>query len=114
MSLRTLALAGLSMSLVVGCASSKMKERKEQREKVIQSSKFYCEFINGEVYEDVDVALNLEMAKRCDLEKPFSLTNYKTRSENPGVIYCCSSNGKSLNSEKGKKASKDKDAEEIE
>jgi hypothetical protein len=79
--------------LASGCASSKMKERREQREKVSQSSKLFCEFINGEIYPDVDVALNLEMAKRCDSDRPFTITQYKTPSENQGVLYCCSTAG---------------------
>ncbi len=90
MSLRIFTTGLLFLGLLSGCASSKMKERKEQREKVAQSSRLYCEFINGEMYPDIDVALNLEMAKRCDSEKPFSLTNYKTPAENPGILYCCS------------------------
>lgn len=79
-----------SVALLSACASGKMKERKDQRDKAAQASKIYCEFINGEVYPDVDVALNLEMAKRCDSDKPFSITQYKTPSENNGVMYCCS------------------------
>ena len=94
MSLKMIALSLLSTVFVTvsvtGCASSKMKERKEQRDKVAAQAKLYCEFINGDVYPDIDVALNLEMAKRCDSEKPFSMTNYKTSAENPGVIFCCS------------------------
>ena len=73
-----------------GCASSKMKARKEQREGVANSSKLWCEFINGEIYPDIDVALNLEMAKRCDSNKSFSITQYRTPSENQGIMYCCS------------------------
>lgn len=75
--------------LLAGCASSSQKTRKEQRDKVMQSSKIFCEFINGEQYPDIDVALNLQMAQRCDSEKSFSITNYKTPSEVPGVLFCC-------------------------
>lgn len=84
--------------LVSGCASSATKQRKEQRDKVAQSSRLYCEFINGEIYNDIDVALNLEMAKRCDADKPYTLTQYRTPSENQGVLYCCTiAPGKSVN-----------------
>lgn len=77
--------------MMLGCASSKMKERKEQREKMVQASHLYCDFINGEVYQsDVEVVLNLEMAKKCDSEKPFSVSQYRTPSENQGLIFCCS------------------------
>lgn len=96
MSLRILTMGLLSLVVLAGCSSSKIKERKEQREKVAQSSKLYCEFINGEMYPDIDVALNLEMAKHCDSEKPFSLANYKTPAENPGILYCCSMPGKAV------------------
>lgn len=93
------------MIFTVGCASSKIKERKEQRDKIAQVSKLYCEFVNGDVYPDIDVALNLEMAKKCDLEKPFSLTQYKTPSESSGVIYCCNvAPGKMTFSRKSQKA----------
>ena len=72
-----------------GCASSQMKQRKEQRDRIVQSSKLYCDFINGEIFPDVEVQLNLEMAKRCDSNKNFTVTNYKTSNENVGVIFCC-------------------------
>ena len=90
MSFKNIVLSLISLVVFAGCSSSKIKERKEQRDKVAQNSKLYCEFINGEMFPDIDVALNLEMAKRCDSEKPFSLTNYKTPTENPGILYCCS------------------------
>lgn len=80
----------LAIVLVSGCSSTAMKQRKEQRDKVASSARLYCEWINGELYTDIDVALNLEMAKRCDSEKPFSITTYRTPSENTGVLYCCS------------------------
>lgn len=83
------------MIVWTGCSSSKIKERKEQRDRIVQTSKMYCEFINGEQYPDMDVALNLEMAKKCDSEKPFSLTNYKTPTENPGILFCCSPSSRS-------------------
>ena len=77
----------------VGCASSQMKQRKEAREKVSQTSKLYCDFVNGELYPDVEIVLNLEMAKKCDSEKSFSITQYKTSNENNGVMYCCALTG---------------------
>ncbi|MBX2994479.1 MAG: hypothetical protein KF681_06650 [Bdellovibrionaceae bacterium] len=77
-----------------GCASSAQKARKEQRDKLIQTNKLYCEFLNGEQYPDIDVALNVQMAQRCDAEKSFTITSYKTPSEIPGVLYCCALAGK--------------------
>lgn len=107
--------------VLVACGSSAVKQRKEQRDKIIQSSKMFCEFVNGEVYSgDVDVALNIEMAKKCDNEKPFTVTQYKTPSESQGLIYCCTLANKQsarrkapIKSEK-KETSVDEDADSIE
>lgn len=82
-------LVAISFLYLAGCASAQMKQRKEQRDKVAQASKLYCDFINGDVYPDVDVAMNIEMAKRCDSSKPFSMTNYRSPSEAVGIVYCC-------------------------
>lgn len=76
--------------LVAGCSSSAVRAKREQRDKALQTSKLYCEFVNGENNPtDVDVALNVSMQTRCDYEKPFSLTTYKTPSEVQGIVYCC-------------------------
>lgn len=73
-----------------GCGGGAVRARREQRDKLVQTSKLYCEFVNGENNPtDVDVALNLAMAQRCDHEQPHSLTTYKTPSEVQGIIYCC-------------------------
>jgi hypothetical protein len=76
--------------LLSGCSSSATKQRKEQQAKLMQTSKLYCEFLDNGVYLDIDVALNIEMAKRCDLEKPYTIAPFKTVSESTGIIYCCS------------------------
>lgn len=34
--------------------------------------------------------MNLEMAKRCDSAKPFSISGYKSPAEVSGMMYCCS------------------------
>jgi hypothetical protein len=117
MSLRILFLVLVSLGLSVGCSSSsKLKERKDQREKAMSQSRLYCEFINGEIYPDLDVALNLEMAKRCDVDKPFSISDYKTPTETPGIMYCCAtlnkSAGPSTSTEKNKSVDKKDDAKE--
>ncbi len=96
--------------LVSGCASTKMKERKEQREKVALASKLFCEYINGEIYPDIDVALNIEMAKRCDSEKHFSITQYKTPTENQGIMYCCATSASRMMDKNSKKETKAKDS----
>ena len=66
------------------------KKKLELREKLAASSGMYCEFISGDVHSDIDVELNMQMARRCEPTKPLSITNYKNSSENYGVIYCCS------------------------
>jgi hypothetical protein len=72
-----------------GCGTAQ-KQRLEQRDKLAAATGMYCEFISGDVHNDIDVELNLQLAKRCDPLKPFTMTNYKNSSENYGVIYCCS------------------------
>lgn len=81
------------IAILSGCASSQIKARKEAREKAAQNSRIWCEFVNGEVFPDVDVAVNIEMSKRCDADKNYSVTAYRTPSENQGVIYCCTLRG---------------------
>ena len=82
------ALAGILFLFLAGCSSSQMKARKAERDKLSQSSRFYCEFINGEVFKDIDVAVNLEIAKKCDADKNFSITDYRL-GEDQGLMYCC-------------------------
>lgn len=85
-----------SMVLVLsGCASGTFKVRQEQREKLASSSGMYCEFVSGDLFPDLDVELNMQMARRCDSGKNFSITNYKNSSDQVGVIYCCSTAKKS-------------------
>lgn len=86
---QTAAVLGLVGVFLVGCASSQMKARKDQRDKVSQTSKLYCDFVNGDVFPDVEVQLNIEMAKHCDSEKSFTATGYRTTNENMGIVYCC-------------------------
>jgi hypothetical protein len=96
MSFRKIKLVGILGSLAtmaVGCASSQIKARKDQRDKVAISSRLFCDFVNGEIYPDVEVQLNLEMAKHCEHDSPMSVTQYRTSNENMGIVYCCSYNG---------------------
>lgn len=74
----------------LGCASGKFRERQQAREKAATTSGFFCEFTSGDEFPDVDVEVNLRMSKRCDSDKPFSISDYKNSSENFGVMYCCS------------------------
>lgn len=71
-----------------GCASGR-KQKFEQREKLAASSGLYCDFVNGDKNKEVELELNVLMAKKCDADRPFSITNYKTPAEVTGVLYCC-------------------------
>lgn len=71
------------------CASGTYRARQEQREKVTAMTGLYCEFVNGDQHPDIDVELNLQMARRCNMNKQFSITNYRTSSEMNGIMYCC-------------------------
>lgn len=71
------------------CASGSFKARQQQRDKIASTSGLYCEFISGDEYPDVDVEVNIQMAKKCDANKHFSIANYKSSSENYGIVFCC-------------------------
>ena len=73
--------------LMTGCGS--MQKRQEERNKVAQSSGLYCEFVNGDANNDVDVEVNIQMSKKCDITKQFSMTSYKNASDIFGIVYCC-------------------------
>lgn len=77
---------------LVGCSGAQ-KARKEERERVAQSKGIFCDFVSESDFKDVDVELNLRLAKRCNATKPFSISGYKRVSENPGVLYCCNTEG---------------------
>lgn len=89
MSIRVRFLLLLASAFTLSACSSAMKQRAEQRDKLSVSSGFFCEFINGDEFQDIDVELNLALARRCDSTKSSSLTNYKNSSDVYGVIYCC-------------------------
>lgn len=89
LTVRSVSLALVAV-LFAACGSSQIKTRKEQRDKVAQASHLYCEFINGETYPDVDVAMNIEMAKHCDSNGQMSITGYHSPSDAVGLVYCCS------------------------
>lgn len=76
--------------MLSGCASGTFKARQEQREKMADSSGMFCEFVSGDLFPDLDVELSMQMARRCDSSKNFSISNYKNSSGQSGVIYCCS------------------------
>lgn len=78
------------LALQFSSCSSARKERSEQREKIASNAGMYCDFINGEQFVDVEVVLNIEMAKKCDSTKPFSVSHYRNSSDVNGMVYCCS------------------------
>ncbi|MCK6597382.1 MAG: hypothetical protein L6Q37_03390, partial [Bdellovibrionaceae bacterium] len=85
---RLLPIIFLVIGMVLGGCSSAQK-RQEERNKVAQSSGLYCEFVNGDANNDVDVEINLQMSKKCDISKQFTITNYKNASDIFGLVYCC-------------------------
>ncbi len=74
---------------LLGCGSAQ-KKRLDLRDKLASSSGMYCEFVSGDIHDDIDVELNLQLARKCDGSKSMTMTNYKNSSENIGIIYCCS------------------------
>ncbi len=80
----------LGVLLLGACTSGQIKARKEAREKASHESHIYCEFVNGEVFPDVDVAVNLGMADHCNSDGSMTLTSYRSPSEAVGLVYCCS------------------------
>jgi len=88
----TLALSYLGLS----ACSTGQKQRQAERDRVAQSSGLYCEFLNGDDHNDIDVELNLQMARKCDTSKNFSVSSYKNASDIFGMVYCCSANKSAL------------------
>ena len=84
--------SAVALALFAGCSSAKIRARKEERDRVSQSAHIYCDFVNGEVFPDVEVATNLEMAKHCDSQKSLSVTAYHSPSDNVGLVFCCGTN----------------------
>lgn len=79
-------LAGFVLS---ACASKTQNERRQERERVANSSRMMCDFINAEKFPDADIELNIQMGRRCDPDKNFSITQFRTPSDNQGIMYCC-------------------------
>jgi hypothetical protein len=75
--------------LLSGCGGARLKARQEQREKLVSSTGLFCEWVNGDKHSDFDVEVNLQMAKRCDSSKPFSLVPFKNTNDENGIMFCC-------------------------
>lgn len=93
---KNLIFLGAIALVVSSCASQDRKQRQTLREKASTSNKFYCEYINAEKYTDTDVVLNIAMADKCETSLPFSVTQFRTASDIPGVLYCCSLKGREV------------------
>ncbi|MBO9666707.1 MAG: hypothetical protein J7501_07815 [Bdellovibrio sp.] len=91
--IRFLVVSLSSVFLLSACASGTFKARQEQREKLAQSTGMFCQFVSSEKNPDIDVELSIDMARRCDSNRAFSITNFKNSSDEPGVIYCCATAG---------------------
>ena len=91
--------------VVINGCSSAQKARKEERDKVALSKGVFCDFVSESDFKDVDVELNLRLAKRCNTAKPFSISGYKRVSENPGVLFCCNSESSNESDNGGNKTS---------
>ncbi len=91
--MKKMTLFGMLLVVVLGGCSAAQKARREERERVAQSKGVFCDFVSESDFKDVDVELNLRLAKKCNANKPFSISGYKRVSENPGVLYCCNTEG---------------------
>ena len=77
----------LSLLFVTGCSSGNKKS--ETRDKVTTQSGLYCDFVNGEKNRQIELELNILMAKKCDVDKPYTISDYRSPAEVSGVIFCC-------------------------
>jgi len=77
----------LSLLFVTGCSSGNKKS--EPRDKATTQSGLYCDFVNGEKNRQIEVELNILMAKKCDVDKPYTISDYRSPAEVSGVIFCC-------------------------
>lgn len=76
-------------SWMIGCSSAQ-KARLDTRDKIVQQSGLFCDFVNEADYKDVDIELNLRMGNKCNGVKPFSISGYKKFNESQGFMFCCS------------------------
>lgn len=89
---------GLVAALVISGCSAAQKARRDERDKMVQSKGVFCDFVSESDFKDIDIELNLRLAKKCDATKPFQISSYKRVSENPGVLYCCNTGAGSYSS----------------
>lgn len=77
----------LSLLFITGCSSGNKKS--EARDKVTSQSGLYCDFVNGEKNRQIELELNILMAKKCDVDKPYTISDYRSPAEVSGMIFCC-------------------------
>ncbi len=91
--MKKIILWGCGLAILISGCSGAQKTRRDERERLVQSKGVYCDFVSESDYTDVDIELNLRIAKKCDPSKPFNITSHKRVSDNPGVLYCCNVSG---------------------
>lgn len=91
MNVLNLSLLSLVLVILSACSSNTLKVRQEQREKLAVSTGMYCDFVSGDMFPDIEVELSLQMARRCDAGKNFTMTQFRNSSNHNGVLYCCHS-----------------------
>lgn len=91
--MKKIGILGFVFAIIISGCSAAQKARREERDRVVQSKGVLCDFVSESDFKDIDIELNLRLAKRCDASKPFNISSYKRVSENPGVLYCCNTNG---------------------
>lgn len=102
----------LALFAVVFAGCSTNKKKHDLRERAANATGLFCDFVNGDKHKEVELELNVSMARKCDPEKPYSITGYRNASEVHGLMYCCSmrkvadKNDKAEKTEKAEKADK--------
>lgn len=91
--MKKIGILGVVFAIIISGCSAAQKARREERDRVVQSKGVLCDFVSESDFKDIDIELNLRLAKKCDASKPFNISSYKRVSENPGVLYCCNTNG---------------------
>jgi len=87
--MKKICVLGILIVMILSGCSGAQKARRDEREKIVQSKGVLCDFVSESDFKDIDIELNLRLAKKCDATKPFNISGYKRVSENPGVLYCC-------------------------
>ncbi len=90
-----LTIAALSLAACGGRVSA---ERDAERDRAASQGGGYCDFVSNIDHPDVEVEVGLRLTKRCDMNKSFSITEYRTEKNNNGILFCCAGQNKRSNS----------------